>query len=326
MEPIKVEICHEIFIHSKFILRNDFELKIKIRDRMKKEILLSLNLSDSKLILLDYHSVLNLFNVLHLEIEKLIEKVNDPYLNKFKGLIVDVYESLIDPNIDSKLDVMEDGLNELIKVLKGLEKVSPEYQSNIGSVLNIIEIAFTRVDELKVDRFKWQEIPISDFEDKLFNFLYATEKVSRNRFHIKVPPELASEKDYLIDLVVNSDSDTLFAPPVIRDLVANSRKYSKSGSTIKIHLSSIENNGLQLIISDEGIGIPEDEIEQVVKFESRASNTKSIKTMGNGFGLTKAYHICKINKGRFFIESVLGKGTTIEMTLFPIKDIEMDRD
>ncbi len=296
---------------------------------MKKEILLSLNLSDSKLILLDYHSVLNLFNVLHLEIEKLIEKVDSPYLNKFKGLIVDVYESLIDPKVDSKLDVMEEGLDELIKVLKGLANESTDYKSNVESVLSIIEIAFTRVEELKEDRFKWQEIPITDFQDKLFNFLYATEKVSRSRFHIKVPPELPSEKDYLIDLEINTTGKLVIAPPVIndviRDLVANSRKYSKPGSTIKIHLSSIEESGIQLIISDEGIGIPEDEIENVVKFESRASNTKSIKTMGNGFGLTKAYHICKINKGRFFIDSVLGKGTTVEITIYPIHDKEMER-
>lgn len=296
---------------------------------MNKEIVLSLKLSDSKLILLDYHSVLNLFNVLHLEIEKLIEKVNSPFLNKFKGLIVEVYESLIDPKVDSKLDVMEAGLDELIKVLKELAKESPDYKSNIESVLTIIEIAFTRVDELKEDRFKWREIPLIDFEDKLFNFLYATEKVSRNRFHIKVPPDRASEKDYLIDLEINTTGDSLFAPPVIndviRDLVANSRKYSNPGSTIKIQLSSIEENGVQLKVSDEGLGIPEDEIEHVVKFESRASNTKSIKTMGNGFGLTKAYHICKINKGRFFIDSVLGKGTSVEMTIYPILDIEMER-
>lgn len=296
---------------------------------MKKEIVLSLKLSDSKLILLDYHSVLNLFNVLHLEIEKLIEKVNSPFLNQFKGLIVEVYESLIDPNVDSKLDVMEEGLDELIKVLKQLAKESTDYKSNIESVLTIIEIAFTRVDELKVDRFKWQEIPLSDFENKLFNFLYATEKVSRNRFHIKVPPDRASERDYLIDLEIDTTGDSLFAPPVIndviRDLVANSRKYSSPGSTIKIQLSSIEENGVKLKVSDEGLGIPEDEIEHVVKFESRASNTKSIKTMGNGFGLTKAYHICKINKGRFFIDSVLGKGTTIEITIYPIHEKEMDR-
>ena len=84
-----------------------------------------------------------------------------------------------------------------------------------------------------------------------------------------------------------------------------------------IELSEKEPRGLFLKVTDQGIGIPEEEVEKVTRYGYRASNVFDRRTMGGGYGLTKAYQLCKKFHGRFFIESDEGKGTCIEMTLFP---------
>lgn len=297
---------------------------------MQKEIDLHLELTDSRRVLLDYHSVLNLFNVLHHEIDQLIAQVNVFYLPEFKELMINVLMSLLDSELESNLKDLEEGLEKLTLVLRDFGKENPGYADNVEAILTIVEIAFMRVNEFKEDRFVWQEIPIKDFEKLLFSFLAATERVSRSRFHFKYPPAKPTKDDFLIIMDVVTDQEHLFAPPVlndiIRDLTANSRKYSQPGSTITIHLSQIENHGIRLTISDEGMGIPEDEIQNVIQFKHRASNAKHLKTMGKGFGLTKAYHLCKAHKGTFLMDSEVGKGTTITLSMFPVEESVWNRN
>ena len=296
---------------------------------MRQEINLDLHLSESKRILLDFHSLFNLFNILHIEIERLIEQSKIPYLLPFSGMMVSVLECLLSTNKGSKIEVLENGLRELMEALTKLKSEFPEYSDSVEALEIVIEMGFLRVDELKKDRFIWRDIPLLDLEQKLCSFLAATERVSRNRFHFVYPPNTPINNEYLIEFQFEVDGNTVFAPlvvhDVIRDLAANSRKYSKPGSKITVLVSQTESNGISLKIRDEGMGIPKSEFEEVVKYKRRASNTKNIKTMGKGFGLTKAYHLCKIHNGKFVIDSEIGKGTTIEMTMYPIHKKVLER-
>ncbi|MGM0739910.1 MAG: sensor histidine kinase, partial [Bacteroidota bacterium] len=101
---------------------------------------------------------------------------------------------------------------------------------------------------------------------------------------------------------------------VIRDLVSNARKYTPAGGTI--HMRIRQNNGLlHVSIADNGIGIPEEELPRVFDYGYRASNAGGIRTMGGGFGLTKALHVVRLFNGDIRIESTPGKGTTITAEL-----------
>ena len=100
----------------------------------------------------------------------------------------------------------------------------------------------------------------------------------------------------------------------MRDITANARKYTKPGGRISCSLVMNE-SGLEMTVTDNGRGIPEKEIEKVVDFGFRGSNTAAAETKGGGYGLTKAYYFCKKAGGRMWIDSQLGAGTTIRIII-----------
>ncbi|MSU71205.1 MAG: ATP-binding protein [Opitutus sp.] len=62
-----------------------------------------------------------------------------------------------------------------------------------------------------------------------------------------------------------------------------------------------------------GRGIPADERAAVVEFGRRASNVGNVRTMGGGFGLTKAFLATKQFGGRFWIATEVGVGTRVRI-------------
>ncbi|KAK2942958.1 putative sensor histidine kinase [Blattamonas nauphoetae] len=101
---------------------------------------------------------------------------------------------------------------------------------------------------------------------------------------------------------------------VMRDLIMNARKYSLPGATI---WADMINDGQNLVvrIKDNGIGIMEDELEHIVDFGVRGSNAANRRTLGGGFGLTKAYFFTRQFGGEFKVQSGIGVGSIFTVTI-----------
>jgi signal transduction histidine kinase len=146
------------------------------------------------------------------------------------------------------------------------------------------------------------------------------QKNSRGRYKIIYNIAEQEKRDYLVNFAIDSElNGTIFMPlilkDVIRDLVANARKYTPPGEGITVGISQ-KKEVLRFVIEDSGIGIPEDEIEKVIDYGYRASNVRDkVRTMGGGFGLTKAYHVVQQYNGEMWIESELGEGTKIRVEI-----------
>ncbi len=99
---------------------------------------------------------------------------------------------------------------------------------------------------------------------------------------------------------------------ILINLLSNAIKYSPEGGEVRLALSR-DGDAAVIQISDEGIGIPEE--DQVHLFEPfrRASNVKSIK--GTGLGLAIAKESADAHGGAIICESEVGKGTTFTVRL-----------
>jgi signal transduction histidine kinase len=107
---------------------------------------------------------------------------------------------------------------------------------------------------------------------------------------------------------------------VIRDLIANARKYTQAGGRINIGISQKE-DAFKFVVEDNGYGIPSNELQSIVEFGYRGSNVESsIRTMGGGFGLTKALYVTQKYLGKFWIDSELDKGTKITLEI-PVRKV-----
>jgi two-component system phosphate regulon sensor histidine kinase PhoR len=94
----------------------------------------------------------------------------------------------------------------------------------------------------------------------------------------------------------------------------NSIKYNKPGGKVVTSVTALE-DGARIEVSDNGIGISEADRERVFERFYRVDKSRSKETGGTGLGLSIVKHIVELHGGALEIESELGKGTKITVTL-----------
>lgn len=297
------------------------------------EITRALFVDEEQLHLLDLHSFVNLFSVLTsnlqlLQLNSARPAVLDPIIDEAIGLSVAMRDKNLKLfNKDAILDFQFWVLSTLINMNKTENKANVNFDRELDTFTKIFEVMNFRTDELMLrweNPDRWELFEIDDFAGDFRKFFLALEKNSNGRYRFSYDSANKTASDYLINLNINSDTGNTIAMMLlfkdsIRDLVANARKYTLPGGEIGIDIT-MKNGLLRFVVQDSGIGIPTDQIERVVDFGYRASNVKyRFKTMGGGYGLTKAYYFIKRNGGRMWIDSVEGAGTrvTAEITIPP---------
>jgi signal transduction histidine kinase len=133
----------------------------------------------------------------------------------------------------------------------------------------------------------------------------------------KLPPQSPHQLEFISpdqrDTAVSVDV-TLFQQ-LLTNLLQNAIRFSPQGGTVQLELW-IEPDQCVLQVRDRGIGIPAAEQTDVFKQFYRASNANSVPgTPGVGLGLAVAQWIVRLHRGTIAIESELGQGTTVTVTL-----------
>ena len=128
-------------------------------------------------------------------------------------------------------------------------------------------------------------------------------------------------KNKNIKLITDIQKDI---PPVLADrtqlervfinLLGNAVKFTPEDGkiTIKTHT---EDNVIQVDISDTGIGIPPDSLSMLFEDFYRVDNPINQLVKGTGLGLSLVKHIIEAHKGKIWVESKAGKGSTFSFTL-----------
>jgi signal transduction histidine kinase len=99
---------------------------------------------------------------------------------------------------------------------------------------------------------------------------------------------------------------------VVINLITNGIKYSPQESEVNLN-ATYHNNKLLLTVSDNGIGIPEDEIKYIFDAFYRTKN--SIGVPGSGLGLNIVKRAVETMNGTISVNSVIDKGTTFTVTI-----------
>jgi len=113
----------------------------------------------------------------------------------------------------------------------------------------------------------------------------------------------------LHDQVVECDRERILQ--VLANLIGNSIKFCRSGDSITV--SACEVDGVvQIAVSDSGPGIASSDLPMV--FDAYWSSTQN-RSKGTGLGLYITKRIIEAHGSRIWIESELGRGTTVSFTL-----------
>ncbi len=111
---------------------------------------------------------------------------------------------------------------------------------------------------------------------------------------------------------VNYPFDPKWVRQIIWNLLDNARKYSPDGKPIVIELLQ-EPAQVVLQITDEGIGIPEDDLSHLFEPFHRASNVSTVP--GSGLGMAIVDQAVDLHHGRIEISSRINKGSTFRIIL-----------
>lgn len=100
---------------------------------------------------------------------------------------------------------------------------------------------------------------------------------------------------------------------ILINLISNANKFSDIGSIILIDIN-IENDYLIIIVDDNGIGISEDNLQNIFEaFEQ--INHKNTYSNGTGLGLAISKKLSKLLGGDLDVKSTLGKGSTFTISV-----------
>lgn len=194
-----------------------------------------------------------------------------------------------------------------------------ESLANIQSVFRMLEARAEETLARAREPGRWLDYRLDELRTDFQAVFAAIEKNSKGRYHIIYNLARQLPSDYYIDFEIDSANGRSVAMPlffkdVMRDLIANARKYTAPGGTINVGVYETDRE-LRFVVQDTGRGIPPGELAQVVHYGRRGSNVAEVRTMGGGFGLTKAFLVTKRFAGRFWIKSELGVGTRVTIII-----------
>lgn len=120
-------------------------------------------------------------------------------------------------------------------------------------------------------------------------------------------------RDYPITSVwIEIDTDKM--TQVIDNILNNAIKYSPDGGKITVSMKTTDDQMI-LSISDQGLGIPKEDLPKIFDRFYRVDKARSRAQGGTGLGLAIAKEIIKQHKGFIWAKSEYGKGSTFTIVL-----------
>ena len=187
-----------------------------------------------------------------------------------------------------------------------------EYEKDMqDKFLNVIATEARRMAKLVTDL-----LTLSRYDNN--NKIVQKETFDLGDLVKKCQDKLAIEikkKNHKVNCFVTADVPPVYADKydierVVLNILTNSIKYTKDGGEIKIYVGFVYNDAY-IKVFDNGIGIPEDDLNRIFERFYRVDKARTREMGGTGLGLSIAKEILDKNGGSIDIKSVVGQGTEV---------------
>ena len=202
--------------------------------------------------------------------------------------------------LKSHLEAIIDGVWEPSK-----ERMVSLYEEvvRLSNLINDIELLNKiEIDNLKINKVRFN---LSDLIKSLL-INYESIFINKNQHlekNIEDGISIFADKDKISEVVIN--------------LLANANKYTGEGGNIKVKLYK-EGKYAVLSVSDDGIGIPKEDLPFIYERFYRSEKSRNREYGGSGLGLSITKAIIKAHNGTINAESILNEGTkfTVKLPLY----------
>jgi PAS domain S-box-containing protein len=184
--------------------------------------------------------------------------------------------------VQQSLAVIEDEADRLSELIENLLAAS-KLQADGLRLTHIGDVDLYRLAERAVERFQTQS--------------------TLHTLTVDFPPDFPT---------IHGDEVRL--RQVLDNLLSNAIKYSPRGGNISVH-GVYDDQSVSVSISDQGVGLPQDEQDRIFERFYRVESTLSRSTQGTGLGLYLARAIVEAHGGTIGVQSEPGKGSTFTFSL-----------
>lgn len=165
-------------------------------------------------------------------------------------------------------------------------------------------LSVARIEAGRALEMKHADVNILELIDKVVS----TQKfyTKKHQFAVDAPEKLSP---------VWGDEDKL--DQVFTNILSNAVKYSPNGGTVTIKAEE-KDGQISVRVTDQGIGIPKDELPKLFQRFQRVKGTEAEHIKGTGIGLHLAKSLVEMHDGQMLIDSEYGKGSTFGFSV-PVK-------
>ena len=202
-------------------------------------------------------------------------------------------------SISGYAEIMKDGLVRPEDMQHFSEKIYQEASRLITLVEDIIKLS--RLDEGRVELEK-EEVDLYELSREIISRL--APQAAKNQVRLELTGE--SVKYTGIRQILDE---------MIYNITENAIKYNNPGGKVSVWAGNTL-QGKKVVVTDDGIGIPEDQIDRIFERFYRVDKSHSKERGGTGLGLSIVKHGEMLHHGEVHVESKLGEGTRIEL-VFP---------
>jgi len=186
---------------------------------------------------------------------------------------------------------------EYVETLKIILQEADKLDNKTKALLFLAQTGFNgkvqKFDKVRIDQLLW------DVKENLESLN------PKSKIHLDM--DLLPENP--MKLKVNGNVQLLHL--AFSNIISNGCKYSNF-ETVTVSIGASD-DFVYIVIKDNGIGIPENEIKYIYDPFFRATNTKNFEGYGIGLPLTR--NIIRMHKGTLLVTSIENKGTTVQITL-----------
>jgi PAS domain S-box-containing protein len=206
-------------------------------------------------------------------------------------------------------DAKDDGLDDMLVDLGKITAAGKHLLSLINDILDL-----SKIEAGKMDLFL-ETFPVAEMMNDVANTAVSLIEKNNNTSELVIAEDVG-------DL----HADMTKIRQVLFNLISNAAKFTKEG-TITLRASREMHDELPWIrfaVSDTGIGIPEDKIDQIFEEFSQADESTTKDYGGTGLGLTLTKRFCEMMGGSIKVESVTGSGSTFIFSIPAIVEKKLE--
>jgi len=195
-------------------------------------------------------------------------------------------------------DAEDDGNKEYIPDLTKIQRAGQHLLGLINDILDLSKIEVGKLG-LYVEEFKLEDL-MSDVSDTI------SPLVDKNNNRLEIINKSRRS-------TINSDLTKIRQS--IFNLLSNAAKFTKDG-LIRVTISNSDDGAvMKFAVSDQGIGLTEDQIGKIFDPFTQADSSTSKNFGGTGLGLSISREFCRMMGGDLSAESTLGEGSVFTMTI-----------